>query len=89
MIKKEITEKVTEIVCNKFWIDSKEITPELSLFSIGVDSLDLAEVIFYIESDFQIIFPDDISDKFYSCSSVTVADFIASVADYIDMVINK
>jgi acyl carrier protein len=78
MTKQEITDKIYEIVCNKFMIEKKEILPDSTFNSFGADSLDVIEVLIDIEKEFKINLPDNISIENFT---------IASVVDYIDELI--
>ena len=89
MTRQEINNKIIDIVLKKFKINKNEIIPCSTLESFGVDSIDLVEVVFEIENDFKIIFPDNIAYRFYSITSIHVSDFIASIANYIDMFFYK
>jgi len=89
MTKQEITNKIYEIVCNKFMVGKKEITLDSTFYSLGADSLDLVEVIDDIEKKFKINIPDNIALKIYTITSTIVADYITSIVDYVDMIVNK
>lgn len=80
MTKREVKGKIQEIICNKFRIDKKEIIPEATFKSLGVDSLDMVEIIDDIEKIFKINISDNKTTKFYNITTVVV--FIDSVADY-------
>ena len=84
MTKQEITDKIHGIICNKFMIEKKEIPLESTFNSFGADSLD---IIIDIEKDFKIFIPGYITFQFHTTTKI--ADFIASVVEYIDMIINK
>ena len=87
MTKQEITDKVFKILCNKFEIGKNEITEESSFESFGVKFFDVVDVVIDIEDKFKINIPDPTALRFYKIT--TVIDFIDSVADYVDMTINK
>jgi acyl carrier protein len=89
MTKQEITDKILEIVCNKFIVDKKEIPLNTTVKSYGANSLDLIEILADIERDFKINIPNNIALRFSTSTSTSVADYITSIIDYIDMIINK
>jgi acyl carrier protein len=87
MKKQEITDKILEIICNQFGIGKKEITLESTFYDFGVNSVDIKKVIFDIEKYYNVSIPDNIALNFNSIT--LVADYIISLEDYIDMVLNK
>jgi acyl carrier protein len=87
MTKQEITVKILEIICTQFEIEKKNITLESTFYDFGVDSLDIKKVVFDIEKYYSVSIPDNIALNFNSIT--LVADYIISLEDYIDMVLNK
>lgn len=53
----DVTDKLQEIVKKK--LKNKEIRPEDSLKSLGLDSLDKADIMIRIEDEFNIEFTED------------------------------
>mgnify|MGYP000872131225 CR=1 FL=1 len=88
MTKQAIIDKILEIICSKLNIEKKEITAESSFNSFGTNAFDVIEIIIDIEKDFKIIIPRNIALNFYAITSTSIVDYITSVADYIDIVIN-
>lgn len=50
--------QLTSLIHQKFDIDVSVLQPDLPLAEYGLDSLSLAELLFTIEEDFDIQFPD-------------------------------
>lgn len=61
----DIYEKLSKIV--KKFIKGKEITPESKLKDLGLDSLDIADILAAIEEEFGFKFEDE---EMYSISTV-------------------
>jgi acyl carrier protein len=51
-------EQLTQLLNDKFDIDKSSLQPDLPLAEYGLDSLALAELLFTIEEEFDIKFPD-------------------------------
>lgn len=51
-------EQLTQLIHEKFEIDKSALQPDQPLAEYGLDSLALAELLFTIEEDFDIKFPD-------------------------------
>lgn len=51
-------DKLTGLISEKFDIEKSTLQPDLPLSEYGLDSLALAELLFTIEDDFDIEFPD-------------------------------
>ena len=51
-------QQVTELIHTKFDIDKATLLPDLPMADYGLDSLSLAELLFTLEEDFNIQFPD-------------------------------
>lgn len=72
-----ITTKIKDILSEQLGFDKSDITPESRLDEdLGVDSLDLVEIVMAIEGDFDL----DISDK-DAMKLVTVQDVIDYVTE--------
>lgn len=67
--------KIKMIIAEQFFIDPEEIDDDTILTDLGMDSLDLVELIITFEEEFDI----DIDDKTFE----TVGDVIALVEDLI------
>lgn len=50
---------LTQIICDKFEIDPGKIKPEATLEDIGIDSIDVFDVVFTIEEALDIKVPSD------------------------------
>ncbi len=59
MTKEVIAEKVRDIFVSKFKLDPRKITLETALTDLGVDSLDLLEVIMDFENEFHVTFENE------------------------------
>jgi acyl carrier protein len=51
-------DQLTQLLHDKFDIDKASLQPDLALSEYGLDSLALAELLFTIEEEFDIKFPD-------------------------------
>jgi acyl carrier protein len=75
MEKIEIQEKLIQILSKHITIDPSAITGEKNLkFDLGLDSLDVAEMVYEIEETFGISISDDSADKIQKISDTV--DFI-------------
>jgi len=75
MDKIEIQEKLVEILSRHTSVDPSAVTPEKHLkFDLGLDSLDVAEMVYEMEETFGIQIPDDSADKIQKISDTV--DFI-------------
>jgi acyl carrier protein len=54
-----ITDEVTRIISRQLKIPLERLSPETSLQDLGVESLDLIEIIFALEEQFDISIPYD------------------------------
>lgn len=53
------TELLTRIITEKFEIDPARLAPEATLEDIGIDSLDIFDVVFAVEEELDIKVPND------------------------------
>jgi acyl carrier protein len=53
------TELLTRIITEKFEIDPARLVPEATLEDIGIDSLDIFDVVFAVEEELDIKVPND------------------------------
>ena len=51
-------QQVTELIHTKFDIDKATLLPDAPMADYGLDSLSLAELLFTLEDEFHIEFPD-------------------------------
>jgi acyl carrier protein len=69
MDKMEIQQKVVDILSKHTTIDRASVTPEKHLkFDLGLDSLDVAEMVYEIEETFGITIADDSAEKIQKIS---------------------
>ena len=54
-----VAENLREILTEKFSVPEENIRPEAKLNELGLDSLDLIEVLFEVEEKFDIRIPQD------------------------------
>jgi len=74
--RKEIVEKVKQIISEQLGVDEAEITPSASFTDdLGADSLDQVELVMALEEAFELEISDEDAEKI-----VTVQD----ATDYID-----
>ena len=58
--KKEIVEKVKQIISEQLGVDENEVTPSASFVDdLGADSLDQVELVMALEEHFGVEIPDD------------------------------
>ena len=71
----EVTERIISVVKNFDQVDPNKVTPETKFVEdLGLDSLDVVEVVMAIEDEFAVEIPDIEADKISS---------IAEAIDYI------
>jgi acyl carrier protein len=74
--KKDVVEKVKQIIAEQLGVDEGEVTPSASFVDdLGADSLDQVELVMALEEAFGVEIPDEDAEKIR-----TVQDAI----DYID-----
>jgi acyl carrier protein len=74
--KKEMAEKVKQIISEQLGVDESEVTPSASFVDdLGADSLDQVELVMALEEAFGVEIPDEDAEKIR-----TVQDAI----DYVD-----
>ena len=65
-------EKLSVIISEQMDIDISKISNEVRLDEIGIESVELIELIFFIESEFEVTIPDE------ALGSVTkIGDFVS------------
>jgi acyl carrier protein len=74
--KKEVIEKVKQIIGEQLGVDEGEVTPSASFVDdLGADSLDQVELVMALEEAFDVEIPDEDAEKIH-----TVQDAI----EYVD-----
>ncbi len=72
MNRAEVETKVVEVVALQFGMKIKDIEPETNfLTDLNADSLDAVEVIMCIEDRFDLVIPDEESEKMVTVKMVT------------------
>jgi len=62
--KKEIIEKVKQIIAEQLGVDEGEVTPSASFVDdLGADSLDQVELVMALEEAFDVEIPDEDAEK--------------------------
>ena len=80
--RKEIEEKVNEILVDKLCVTEEEVKPEASLEDdLGADSLDAVEIIMEIEREMDITIPDEEVSVMKSCNVSDVYDIVEKIQD--------
>ncbi|MEQ8402327.1 MAG: phosphopantetheine-binding protein [Roseitalea porphyridii] len=78
----EIFDKTARIIADKIERDPSEITPETELSTIDIQSLELAEVIFDLEDEFDIEIELNAADAWEQLK--TVGDVTSAVRDLVE-----
>jgi acyl carrier protein len=74
--KKEVMEKVKQIIGEQLGVDEGEVTPSASFVDdLGADSLDQVELVMALEEAFDVEIPDEDAEKIRS---------VQDAIDYID-----
>jgi NADH dehydrogenase (ubiquinone) 1 alpha/beta subcomplex 1 len=74
----EVTERIIAVVKKFDQIDSSKVTPETKFATdLGLDSLDIVEVVMAIEDEFAIEIPDQEADKILS-----IADAVSYISTH-------
>jgi len=71
-----IFERLQAIVAKKYSLDPATITPQSTLESLGLDSLDLIELLFDVEDEFAIRVPQDGGS---ALKTATIQDIVESI----------
>jgi acyl carrier protein len=70
MSNEELTERVRDIIAKAQHLPPEQITPESTFAELGIDSLDGINILFAVESEFNINIPDDAAQKIRSVRDV-------------------
>lgn len=74
---KEVTDRIITVVKNFDQVDPSKVTPDVSFGKdLGLDSLDVVEVVMAIEDEFAIEIPDQEADKITTIAQAV--DYISS-----------
>lgn len=65
-------ETLQDILIDEFDLEREQLTPEAELTALGVDSLDLLELMFKIEDRYQLSIRDDVPTTLSTVSDVVV-----------------
>jgi acyl carrier protein len=76
MNREEVKKRVIELVMDKAIHEDEPITEESNLKDLGLDSLDCIELSIQLESEFEVVIPEEESEK------------MKTVADAINIVMN-
>lgn len=72
-------EKIKQIVAENLGVDPKSVTPEAALLDdLGADSLDIIELILFMEDEFDIEIPDETGDNVKTVQDLVDAVEVAS-----------
>ena len=55
----EIRDKIIQIIASECEVDASKILPEASLDDLGISSVDLVQVMFQIEEEFDVYLADE------------------------------
>ena len=79
-----VTEKVIEIIAEQAVLEPSDVTVEMSLEDVGIDSLGLVECIFAIEEAFDVSVPFNANDPQAGDFDISsVASIVAGVEQLI------
>ena len=71
MSREEIFESVKKVVMEAIGDEEKEITEDTSIVDeLGLDSLDIVEMLMALEEEFEISIDDSVTEKFVKVSDV-------------------
>lgn len=74
--KNDTQEKVIQLIMSELKVDKDAIKLTTSFEDLGVDSLDMVQIIMKCEELFGLEIPDDIAEKFHTVTNVI--DYIAA-----------
>jgi len=70
MSHEELTERVRKIIASAQHLPEEKITPDSTFAELGIDSLDGINILFAVESEFNINIPDDAAQSIRSVRDV-------------------
>ena len=70
MSHEELTERVRKIIASAQHLPQEKITPDSTFAELGIDSLDGINILFAVESEFNINIPDDAAQNIRSVRDV-------------------
>ena len=76
----ELTERVRGIIATNQHLSPEKVTAESTFQELGIDSLDGINILFAVESEFNINIPDDAAQNIRS-----VRDVVEGIAKLLDM----
>lgn len=79
MDRNELTEQILDVIASEGKIERSRITPDATLQSLEVESVDVVMILMVIEEKFGVYVPIDSE----IAESTDVASFVSSVADRI------
>lgn len=68
--KEEIRERTIEVIHEQLAVEKNKVTDEVTLLELGMDSLDLVELVMDLEDEFDINIPDEAAEKFSTVKDV-------------------
>ena len=76
----DVQEKMIEIIAEQAVLDTSDVSPNMTIEELGLDSLGLVEAVFAIEETFEINVPFNANDPAASEFDITsVASMVAAV----------
>lgn len=82
-----VPEKVIAIIAEQAMLDPSEVTPEMTLADLGIDSLGLVEAIFAIEEAFDVSVPFNANEP--SASDFDISSVGAVIAGVERLIVAK
>jgi acyl carrier protein len=79
MSNEELTEKVRGIIASTQHLPQEKVTADSTFQELGIDSLDGINILFAVESEFNINIPDDAAQSIRS-----VRDVVEGIAKLLD-----
>src|SRR5881392_330273 len=71
MAEKSIEEKVKDIIVEQLGVNPEQVTPQASFIEdLGVDSLDIVELVMAFEEEFSVEVPDEDAEKLQTVGDV-------------------
>ncbi len=76
-----IFEGVQKILVDKYSVPAEKVTPESTIESLGLDSLDLIELLFEVEDEFSIRVPQEAGS---ALKTATVQDIVDNIQKLVE-----